>query len=84
MGVRHLLLLIHGMICTENVFLGMNIGFCIDEYILSHKKMNAKRNLCTKTIMIVIHSDIEHFGANGTSVWSSGREGTEMRVRDHQ
>jgi hypothetical protein len=62
----------------------MNVGFCIDGHLLSHKKeMNANRNLYTKTILI-IYSDVEHFGTSGTSVWNSGREGTEKRMKDHQ
>jgi hypothetical protein len=54
MGVRHLLWLIHRMMYTENVFWGMNVGFCIDGHLLSHKeKVNPKRHLYTKTIMII-------------------------------
>jgi hypothetical protein len=46
MGVRHLLWLIHGIMYTGNVLWGMNVGFCIDGHLLSHKeKMNPKRYL---------------------------------------
>jgi hypothetical protein len=56
----------------------MNVGFCIDGHLLSHKKkMNAKRNLYTKAIMISTY-----FVTSGTSVWNSGRGGTEKRMRD--
>jgi hypothetical protein len=54
MGMRDVLWLIHAVMYTGNVFLKINPGFCIDGQVLSHKKkMNAKRNLYTKTIMII-------------------------------
>jgi hypothetical protein len=43
MGVREMLWLIHAVMYTGNVFLPMNLGFCIDGHLLSHKKkMSAK------------------------------------------
>jgi hypothetical protein len=38
MGVRDVLWFIHAVLYTGNVFLGINVGFCIDGHVLSHKK----------------------------------------------
>jgi hypothetical protein len=53
MGVRDVLWHMHAVMYTENIFWGMNVGFCIDGHLLSHKKMNPKKNLYTNTIMII-------------------------------
>jgi hypothetical protein len=56
----------------------MNVSFCIDGHLLSHKKKwNAKRNFYTKTIMII------HI-LRCRALWNQWKKCMELRERGNR
>jgi hypothetical protein len=47
-------------------------------------KIDPKRNIYTKTSMIIYNSNVEHVCNSGATLWNSGKEGKEKRKIEHQ
>jgi hypothetical protein len=54
------------------------------KFCLIRRRWMQRETYTQKQLWSYTHWDEEHSGTSGTSVWNSGREGTQKRMIDHQ